>query len=246
MKKMKLSLMVLILVFVFNVSAISTYAATQTMSDGVTFDPQYYAENNPDVVNVYGKTTEKLYQHYVEYGKKEGRKATADSTAASAAKASTATNSAIDTLKSQYPDGTTWNSSSLYEVAEAFDENGRGRKNTGSRTYGSLGWAWLVSDTVQGLNDSNVWKYHAVISTDKNTVKANDVVWLNDGSEYAPHAVFVISVDAANSTFTASEGNGTVNWNVKYSFDKISEVWRMEKDGKGQKDIWYITDGVAW
>lgn len=74
MKKTKLYLLALIIVFSINTPMISAYAAPQTMSDGTVFDPQYYAENNPDVVNVYGNTTKRLYQHYVEYGKNEGRK----------------------------------------------------------------------------------------------------------------------------------------------------------------------------
>lgn len=38
------------------------------------FVDEYYKENNPDVVKVYGTSHEGLYKHYMEYGKKEGRK----------------------------------------------------------------------------------------------------------------------------------------------------------------------------
>ena len=48
------------------------------MSDGGLFDPKYYADKNPDVVKVYGKADKALYQHYLDYGKKEGRKPYAD------------------------------------------------------------------------------------------------------------------------------------------------------------------------
>lgn len=38
------------------------------------FVDEYYKENNPDVVAVYGTSNEGLYRHYIDYGKKEGRK----------------------------------------------------------------------------------------------------------------------------------------------------------------------------
>ena len=37
------------------------------------FDAAYYAKNNPDVVVVLGNDENVLYQHYINYGKKEGR-----------------------------------------------------------------------------------------------------------------------------------------------------------------------------
>lgn len=38
------------------------------------FVDDYYRENNPDVVKAYGTSHEALYRHYIEFGKKEGRK----------------------------------------------------------------------------------------------------------------------------------------------------------------------------
>lgn len=38
------------------------------------FVEDYYREKNPDVVAVYGTSREGLYRHYIDYGKKEGRK----------------------------------------------------------------------------------------------------------------------------------------------------------------------------
>ncbi len=56
------------------------YAAPVTMPDGQVFDPDYYAQNNPDVVAVLGTDPAVLYQHYLLYGKAEGRKPYADAT----------------------------------------------------------------------------------------------------------------------------------------------------------------------
>lgn len=59
--------------------SMSAQAAPKKMKDGTVFDAEYYAKTYPDVVAVYGSDEMALYQHYVEYGKKENRRATADS-----------------------------------------------------------------------------------------------------------------------------------------------------------------------
>ena len=38
-----------------------------------SFDPNFYASHNPDVVAAVGDSPEALYKHYQNYGKKEGR-----------------------------------------------------------------------------------------------------------------------------------------------------------------------------
>ncbi len=43
-----------------------------------SFDPAFYAQQNPDVVSVYGNKPEDLLKHYNEYGAKEGRMANAE------------------------------------------------------------------------------------------------------------------------------------------------------------------------
>lgn len=48
-------------------------AAPQAMPDGQIFDPAFYGAMYPDVVSVMGTDPAALYQHYVQYGKKEGR-----------------------------------------------------------------------------------------------------------------------------------------------------------------------------
>ena len=57
-------------------SCMTVCAAPQAMPDGGMFDAQYYAQSNPDVVAVFGADENMLYQHYVLYGKQEGRMAT--------------------------------------------------------------------------------------------------------------------------------------------------------------------------
>lgn len=51
----------------------SVFAAPQRMADGQIFDPEFYAQIYPDVSAALGTDTAALYQHYVNYGKAEGR-----------------------------------------------------------------------------------------------------------------------------------------------------------------------------
>lgn len=60
------------------------FAQEKTMPDGTVFDAEYYAQSNPDVVAALGTDENLLYQHYVLYGKNEGRKATNGAGAAAA------------------------------------------------------------------------------------------------------------------------------------------------------------------
>ena len=52
---------------------LSALAAPEVMPDGNVFDAEYYADNNQDVVNALGTDKTLLYQHYVMFGKAEGR-----------------------------------------------------------------------------------------------------------------------------------------------------------------------------
>ena len=59
-------------------SSMTAFAAPEVMPDGGMFDAEYYAQNNPDVVAVFGTDKELLYSHYVNHGRAEGRLAVAD------------------------------------------------------------------------------------------------------------------------------------------------------------------------
>lgn len=54
-------------------SSLTVCAAPEIMADGTVFDAEYYAQMYPDVVAELGTDTDALYQHYVTFGKMEGR-----------------------------------------------------------------------------------------------------------------------------------------------------------------------------
>lgn len=69
----KLIINLCLFVFVFLCASVTVTAAPKTMPDGGLFDPEYYAETYPDVVAVLGNDESDLYNHYIQYGKTEGR-----------------------------------------------------------------------------------------------------------------------------------------------------------------------------
>lgn len=70
--KKKIMMMLLAMGMMFE-GGMTAYAAPVRMEDGTLFDSDYYAETYPDLMAAYGRNTGKLYQHYVKYGKAEGR-----------------------------------------------------------------------------------------------------------------------------------------------------------------------------
>lgn len=71
MKKSILTFMAMGILLLYG--GITVTAAPKTMPDGTLFDAEYYAQNNPDVVLSFGTDESLLFQHYVQYGKAEGR-----------------------------------------------------------------------------------------------------------------------------------------------------------------------------
>jgi hypothetical protein len=80
----------------------TAFAAPVTMSDGNVFDADYYAQNNPDVVQVLGTDANALYSHYVNYGKTEGRLPYAPGSASSLTQTTTATQTATQGTAEAY------------------------------------------------------------------------------------------------------------------------------------------------
>ena len=76
MKRIISCFVAILLVVLLLAQATPVMAATDFIPSAlksVVFDPVYYAANNPDVVKVYGTTAAKLYEHFLDFGIKEGR-----------------------------------------------------------------------------------------------------------------------------------------------------------------------------
>ena len=75
---------ILICGVMFSMLKMDAFAAPKVMSDGGIFDPQYYADTNPDVKAAYGYNEYLLYMHYKNFGRSEGRLPYAPGTEAAA------------------------------------------------------------------------------------------------------------------------------------------------------------------
>lgn len=53
--------------------SMNVYAAPKAMSDGQIFDAEFYANTYPDIKAAFGNDEAKLYAHYLQFGKAEGR-----------------------------------------------------------------------------------------------------------------------------------------------------------------------------
>lgn len=77
MKKMITAIMIMMVMALLNGTFVlaSPETAKVVLIDGVyvTFDAEYYAANNPDVVAALGKDADVLLQHYITSGQYEGR-----------------------------------------------------------------------------------------------------------------------------------------------------------------------------
>lgn len=76
--KKHIALAGLVMSFVFLFTTMDMQAAPKTMADGTVFDAEFYAETYPDVKEAVGSDETALYDHYVNYGRAEGRKPVAD------------------------------------------------------------------------------------------------------------------------------------------------------------------------
>lgn len=75
---MKKFIAYVLILFLFLNSSINVFAAPKQMPDGTMFDAQFYAQTYPDVANALGTDEAALYNHYVQFGKAEGREPVAN------------------------------------------------------------------------------------------------------------------------------------------------------------------------
>ena len=125
-------------------------ASPKQMPDGTTFDAEYYAQTYPDVAAAVGSDETALYNHYVQFGKAEGRKpyasaATTESPVASSGNAAVGNSvtEKIMGLKATHPDGSAWSDGSSFTTQSTYP-------NMSSTGTACQGFTYLVQDAVFG------------------------------------------------------------------------------------------------
>ncbi len=75
MKKKILAVTAMVLVLSSGMTTFAAPKEVEVNGEKFTFDAEYYAQNNPDVAAALGSSEEAVLQHYVQYGRSEGRAA---------------------------------------------------------------------------------------------------------------------------------------------------------------------------
>lgn len=168
----------------------SVLAAPKTMPDGGVFDPQYYASTYPDVVKALGADENVLYQHYLTYGKKEGRQPYAP------ALTDEQVTEKLLALKSKYPDGMVWDDDTYYDRP--------GRNGRTARFYACGAFAMQITDEVYGPLTPTT-QVHPTSTAD---LRPGDIlhIWNNT------HDFVVVSVDDQYLYMACGNAAGLVRW----------------------------------
>lgn len=75
MKRKILAVTAMVMVLSTSMTTFAAPKEVQSEGETFTFDAEFYANNNPDVVAALGNSADAMLQHYVQYGRAEGRKA---------------------------------------------------------------------------------------------------------------------------------------------------------------------------
>jgi hypothetical protein len=242
-------------------TGITAFATPAVMDDGSVFDAEYYAQNNPDVVQALGTDVNALYNHYVNFGKTEGRLPYAIGTdvntvllSAQADKLTSTTVGHEKLVSSQEVDRTKiWGKENIITMITS-------KKHTavlGDVTYGEIGltyrigtpksgYEWYYADWYfyfSGCFDSNynvkynvsdVPVYYCKVDVD------NSSNWQRVDSTYGDIAQYV-NIGTCNAQFDINKGN---------PFDYAYFVFDVEYNGVTYPAICvveaYCNEGFAW
>ncbi len=183
---------------------VMTVQAQPVMTGDVMFDAEYYAEQNPDVVAVFGNDAEILFQHYIAFGQAEGRlpyeavKETEDTVSEEGR-----IRGAINAMKASYPEGTKWNNDNYYAWKGGIYSGG----------YGCAGFAFMLSDAAFGTAKAR--KYN-----DPDAVRTGDIVRMEGDS----HSVIILEVQPDCVIVAEGNFNNSVHWGRKISRSELRKA----------------------
>lgn len=167
-------------------------AAPKQMSDGTYFDAEYYASTNPDVFAAFGNDESLLWQHYLMFGKNEGRLPTNPNVEKQILGTDVA--SRILALQGIFPEGTSWTNTNRIYSNPVWPFYGTG----------CVAFSMNISDAVYGTS-AKVTRYYNLTAND---LQPGDMVKTRNNT----HSVIVISVTDTAVMVCEGNYNGTVHW----------------------------------
>lgn len=250
MKRFSTLLLVVAMIMETSITAFAMPSEVQSGGEKFTFDAEYYAQNNPDVVAALGNNADAMLQHYVQYGRAEGRKAYNGDTGATATTATATTETVAKTVEPQptYIE--------LYEtdgtVAEKIycdhDANGRiSKKTVWQYLYGTPSAASLIytysynenGDMIQEtITDANTGKVYGNISYSYEYDSQGRISVRYDGSSRVDYVY-----DANGRLSKQNETwNGQSTGTCTYTYDKNGRMTKKTGDLRTGYDYTYTYD----
>lgn len=185
-------------------AAMTVQAQPATIGE-VTFDAEYYAAHNPDVVAVFGSDANTLFQHYIAFGQAEGRLPfeMAEETTTDTTSDEERIRSAMNAMKASYPEGKKWNNDDYYAWKGGIYSGG----------FGCAGFAFLLSDAAFG-------DAQARVHGDTAAVRVGDIVRL-DGDT---HSVIILEVNPDSVIVAEGNFNNSIHWGRKISRSELANA----------------------
>lgn len=206
---------------------------------GEDFDPVFYAETYEDVAAALGTDADALYNHYINFGQKEGRFPNVDLIQPGSENLrellkDIPMNEELREVVIRIGDGATWNDDSRYEPFK----KGHGYKACQAYTE-------ICSDIVNG-KDVNGWSYYTVANRKNitaDTIQQYDTLVIPSNIPSELHGVFVLYVDPTTGALLTTEGNcggkTRTGWKL-YTWDKVVRVERRNtSDSFTNPDLWW-------
>ena len=176
------------------------------LPDKSIFDPEFYAKTYPDVAAVYSNDADLLYQHYVQFGQKEGRQAhapvippvmTSDGITEDIA------HQRLLALKPVFPEGMRWDSNTPGYYYQGFEAE--------FYVYECVAYACTINDHVFG----NTHNARYIYNRDHSYFHVGDIVRLDGHS--------VVILEKNNKGIVCTEGNlfSKVHWGRLIEWDTV-------------------------
>ncbi len=249
MKKKVLAMTAMVLVLSSSMTTFAAPKEVEVNGEKFTFDAEYYAQNNPDVVAALGSSEEAVLQHYVQYGRAEGRAAYDGDTGAKATSTTTTTATKSTESQPKYMEFVVKSGNVTEHIDYVYDANGNKTSESSYRlTSGGTGGLDYTCTTTYSYNENG--------DVSKETVTGpNGESWHNYSYSYKYDDQGRISVCYADGEVRSyvydSNGrlskissvyNGLPYGECTYTYDKNGRVIKKTGDLETGYDYTYTYD----
>ncbi len=235
---------ILAIAVIFISADTTVFAAEKMMEDGTIFDAQFYAERYPDVVAAKGYSEGAMWEHYKEFGRREGRFPHAGAEPQDISFDDDICNR-IMAMQSEFPEGMEWDFDNVYSSPN----RNREVNSTLSQCSACQAFAYIVLDRVFGTEVHVAYKDCGFVewASKRYTTPGTHVIdvseylaenpqldackntyWNNlrsgDLLQYGDHIVVVLRKSGNNVIVAEGNFNGRIHWGREISKDFLMSL----------------------